>query len=107
MEYLIEYPYFREDPGIWDGGWVILKKGQRLLLPIPNPVRISVTIPMRIITGTPAVVVGGGVDSVGIVVCCVVGSVGRSGVCVGVDATSEKDDVATAFGTVTPVTVTR
>jgi hypothetical protein len=90
-------------------GWALsyFKKGQPLLLPIPNPVRIRVTIPMSIITGTPAVVVGGGVGSVGIVVCCVVGSVVRLGVCVGVDATSEKDDVATAFGTVTPVTVTR
>ncbi|HQJ39512.1 MAG TPA: hypothetical protein PK477_05525, partial [Methanoregulaceae archaeon] len=51
----------------WDmvGSLIIVKKDQTLLLLIPNPVRISVTIPMSVITGTPAVVVGGGVDSVG------------------------------------------
>ncbi len=64
--------------------------------------------PMSGIAERPVVVGGSRVGSVvGTVVWGVVGSVVRLGVCVGMDATSEKDDVATAFGTVTPVTVTR
>lgn len=73
---------------------------------MPNPARVNMTAPTSGITERP-VGVGGGVDSVGIVVGSMVGGVVWRGVWVRVDAMRENDEVATAFGTVTPVTVTR